>query len=134
MSHRSDEEAIRKIIERINENWLAARYEEIGRNIDPDAVVAPPGSPARIAGRDAYVASYREYDGMARTHEFRMETSQIDLIGDVAVAITPFFVDYEIAAGRYRESGREILVFRRNAGEWRVVWRTMLTDPPAAGG
>ncbi|HUP64095.1 MAG TPA: nuclear transport factor 2 family protein [Thermoanaerobaculia bacterium] len=132
MTQRPDEEAIREIIEKINESWLAGRYEEIGRNIDQDVVVAPPGSPARIAGRDAYVASYREYDEMARTHEFRMETSQVDVIGDVAVAITPFLVDYEMTAGRHRESGREILVFRRSGGEWRVVWRTMQTDPPPA--
>jgi len=130
----SDTEAIRQVIQQINESWLAKRYDEIGSFLVSDAVIALPGSTERVLGRDAYVRSYREYDDAAKTHEFRAETPQIDLIGDVAVAVCPFFIDYELQGKRYREGGKDLLVFRRFNDEWRVVWRTMKTEPAQSGG
>ena len=29
----------------------------------------------------------------------------------------------------YREKGSDILVFARNAGVWKVVWRTLVSEP-----
>lgn len=92
-------------------------------------VIAPPGSTERVSGRDAYVGSYRQYDDTATTHEFRAETPQIDIVGGVAVAVCPFFIDYELQGTRHRESGKDLLVFRRIDGEWRVIWRSMQTEP-----
>ena len=35
----------------------------------------------------------------------------------------------ELEGVTYREKGSDILVFARNAGEWKVVWRTLISEP-----
>jgi len=49
----------------------------------------------------------------------------IDIVGDVAIAVCPFFIVYELDGKVHRESGRDVLVFSRTARGWSVVWRTM---------
>ncbi len=124
----SDEEAIRRIVRQINELWLSKRYAAIGELLSEHAVIAPPGFDGRTRGREAYVQSYRAYDQAATTHEFAPDEPEIDIVGDVAVAVCPYLVVYELAGKTYRERGRDVLVFCRSAGEWRVVWRTMQTE------
>ncbi len=125
----SHEEAVRRVVRRIHELWLSKRYDEIGELLSEQVVIAPPGSGERIRGREAYVQSYREYDQAATTHEFSPGEPEIDIVGDVAIAVSPFSVVYEMNGETFRESGRDLLVFSRSADEWHVVWRTMQTDP-----
>jgi len=110
---------------------LSKRYAEIGELLSEDAVIAPPGFDGRIRGREAYVESYRAYDQAATTHEFSPGEPEIDIVGDVAVSVCPFSIVYELDGKTYREKGREVLVFSRSAGEWKVVWRTMQVESSA---
>lgn len=121
----SDEHEIQRVIQQINELWLSKRYNDIGKLISEDAVIAPPGFAERVRGREAYIQSYRDYDQAATTHEFSPGEPQIDMVGDVAIAIFPFFVVYELEGKTYHEKGRDLLVLSRMAGDWRVIWRTM---------
>jgi hypothetical protein len=116
---------IRQIIYRIHDLWLKKGYDEIGDLLLEDMVVAPPGFEKRIQGRQAYVQSYREYDQSAITREFTPGVPEIDVVGDTAVAVCPFYAVYEMKGQEYQEKGRDILVFSRAAGEWKVAWRTM---------
>jgi ketosteroid isomerase-like protein len=120
--------AIRQVIDRINDLWFKKRYDEIGDHLSEDVVIAPPGFGERIHGRDAYVQSYREYDQSAITSEFSPGEPEIDIVGDTAVAICPFYVVYELGGKKYQENGRDILVFSKSKGEWKVAWRTMQTE------
>lgn len=124
----TDEEAIRRVVQQINEFWLSKKYDEIGELLAEDAVVAPPGTNERVRGREAHIQSYREYDQMATTHEFSPGDPQIDIVGDVAVAQCPFSVVYELEGKTYREKGRDVLVLSRSAVQWKVVWRTVQID------
>lgn len=125
----SDQEAIRRVVQQIHEFWLNKRYDDIGDLLSEHVVIAPPGFTGRVRGRDAYVQSYRDYDQAATTHEFSPGEPEIDIVGDVAVAVCPFFVVYELESKTYREAGRDVLVLSRKAGKWSVVWRTMQTEP-----
>ena len=125
----ADRKAIRSAVEKINGLWLAGRYDEIGDFLADDVVVAPPGSDARVRGRAAYVQSYRDYDRAAVTKDFVPSEPQVDVVGDVAVAVCPFFIEYEMQGEVHREKGRDILVFIRAEGKWLVAWRTMQTEP-----
>ncbi len=124
-----DEEAIRNAVREINDHWRAGEYDRIGPRLAGDVIIAPPGFDRRVRGRDAYVQSYRDYDQAVRTLDFAAGEPQVDVVGDVAVAVTPFEVGYEVHGTRHRESGHDILVFSRRHGEWMVVWRTMQTTP-----
>jgi len=124
----SDEDEIRRVIRRINELWLSKKYDEIGELISEDAVIVPPGFTKRVRGREAYIQSYRDYDQAATTKELSPGEPQIDIMGDVAVAVCPFFIIYELESKTYREKGHDMLVLFRTEGNWRIVWRTMQTE------
>jgi hypothetical protein len=121
--------AILRIVNKINEGWLRQQYDEIGNCLADDVVIAPPGSGNRVKGRDAYVQSYRDYDAAAKTHEFVAEDPQIDILGDTAAVVCPFSITYEMNSKTYKERGRDILILARQGSEWRVVWRTMQSEP-----
>ena len=90
------EEAIRRVIQQINEDWSSKRYAEIGEHLAEQVVIAPPGLQERIRGREAYVQSYLEYDRAATTREFSPGEPEVDVIGEVAVSTYPFLVVYEL--------------------------------------
>ncbi|MCI0442562.1 nuclear transport factor 2 family protein [bacterium] len=124
-----DPESVLRVVNKINESWLAKNYDEIGSCLDDSVIIAAPGSNNRIKGREAYVQSYRDYDTVAKTLQFNTEEPQIDIIGDTAVAICPFDITYELKDKIYHERGSEILILVRKNSEWRVVWRTMQSEP-----
>ncbi len=129
----TDEEAVLHLVQEINERWLSKRYDEIGELLSKHAVIAPPGFDGRIRGREAYVQSYREYDQAATTLEFLSGELEIDIVEDVAIAVCPFFVAYELNGEEFRENGRDLLVLSRSTGEWRVMWRSMQTESAEQG-
>jgi ketosteroid isomerase-like protein len=126
MNAKSD---ILRIVNKIKESWLAKQYDEIANCLAEDVIMAAPGSSNRIKGKEAYILSYRDYDTVAKTHQFKSDEPQIDVIGDVAISITPFAIRYELKGNIYDERGRDILILARQDSEWRVVWRTMQTEP-----
>jgi ketosteroid isomerase-like protein len=125
----SERNAIVHVVNKINESWLAKNYNGIGSCLDDNVIMAAPGSTNRIKGREAYVQSYRDYDTVAKTLQFNIEEPQIDIIGDTAVTICPFDVTYELKGKIYHERGSDILILVRKNSDWRVVWRTMQSEP-----
>ena len=123
----TDKEAIRLVVHQLNEFWLGKKYDKIGELVSKNVVIATPGFNRRVNGREAYVQSYRDYDQMATTHEYSPGEPEIDIIGNMTVAVFSFLVAYELKGKTYREQGHDVLVLSRTAGEWRVVWRTMQT-------
>ena len=120
---------IRDIVTAINTAWTSGRYEEIGQHVSDQVVMAPPGLNGRVMGRDAYVASYRQFTEVARTRMFDPGVPRVDVIGDTAVATCPFTIGYEMEGVTYREKGFDILVFAFAGGAWKVVWRTLISEP-----
>jgi ketosteroid isomerase-like protein len=120
---------IRGIVAAITEAWRGGNYDAIGGYVDENVVMAPPGLEGRVLGRDAYVASFRQFAEVATTHEFSSETPRVDVVGATAVAVCPFTIGYELEGTMYREKGFDVLVFARVAGAWKVVWRTLMSEP-----
>lgn len=125
----TDQQAVQEVVREINEHWRAKRYDLIGALLGKDAVIASPGFEHRIRGREAYVQSYRDYDDTATTLEFDAGSPEVDVVDDVAVAVYPFHVIYEIGGTTFREHGHDVLVLSRTSGSWKVVWRTMQVNP-----
>jgi len=121
----SDHDAVREVVRAINDHWAAKRYDEIGRLVLDEAVIAVPGFGSRICGRGEYVRSYRTYDETVETREFLAEDAEVDVMGDVAVAVSRFRVVYVIGKETHRETGHDILVLSRSNAGWKVAWRTM---------
>ncbi|MEX2401239.1 MAG: nuclear transport factor 2 family protein [Rhodothermales bacterium] len=121
----TEHEAIRSAVRTMNERWRAKQYDRIGALLADGGTPAPSGFGSRVRGRGAYVQSYRDYDEAVTTLEFSAGGPEVDIVGDVAVAVCSFSVMYEIDGVTHREHGHDLLVFSRCAGEWKVVWRTM---------
>jgi uncharacterized protein (TIGR02246 family) len=120
---------IREIVRTINEAWRAGDYDAIGQYVAEHVVMAPPGFEGRVLGRQAYVASFRQFAEVAVTHDFTTGVPQVDVIGFTAVAVCPFAITYELEGRKFREEGSDILVFALAEAGWRIVWRTLVSEP-----
>jgi ketosteroid isomerase-like protein len=130
MSPMEDIRQIREIVAAINEAWVIGDYEAMSPYVAEHVVMAPPAlDDARVLGRAAFVASFRQFAEVAKTREFSSGVPRVDVIGDTAVATCPFTIAYELEGATYREKGFDMLVFSRGVGGWKVVWRTLISEP-----
>ena len=127
----TDVSPIRETVRGITAAWREGRLDDLSRFYRPDVVFVQPGLKARVEGREACVQSYRDFLAIATVHGYVEDEPLIDAFGETAVAATRFEIDYELATGRYREAGHDVLVLTRDEGEWRVAWRTLVPEPPA---
>jgi ketosteroid isomerase-like protein len=119
------------VLAEINRTWQSAAPDEIAELLEPyfteDVVVVAP-SLARVArGRAAVAASYGDFVRNAKVLELTIEEPQIDFAGDVAVATMAWRMRYEFGGRQSRERGHDTYVFRRDAGDWRICWRSLLS-------
>jgi ketosteroid isomerase-like protein len=119
------------VLKEINRIWQQEAPEEIARLIAPhltdDAVVVAP-SLARVArGREPVAASYADFVRSATILEVSIDEPEVDLCGDVAVATMPWRMRYEFGGRRSSERGYDTYVFLREAGRWRIFWRSMIS-------
>jgi uncharacterized protein DUF4440 len=125
----NDSDMIQQIIKNINQAWLMERFEELDQYLHPEVIYVQPKSAGRLEGRAACVSSYRDFVSQATIREYRDGQAQVNLFGSTAVATYPFHILYELAGESYRENGYDTLVFAKNEGVWRVVWRTIFINP-----
>jgi uncharacterized protein (TIGR02246 family) len=125
-----EQREIWELIRRSNRAWVAGAANEVAALFDEAAVVVAPGLQGRIAGRDQIVRSYEEYVHHARTHSFEELEHSIDVFGDLAVVAYRFDVRYTLndEDGERDETGQELLVLRRGAAGWKVIWRTQTLE------
>jgi uncharacterized protein (TIGR02246 family) len=131
--HSKDREAVRSLIQRINDAWRQGRLEELADYFHPDIVLVFPGFSGRGEGRAACVQSYVDFLGSATVHEYTESDHHIDVWGDTAVASYRFVMAWEMGGKHYREAGHDLFVFSRDQGQWRAVWRTLQSAPVAEG-
>jgi uncharacterized protein (TIGR02246 family) len=126
----SDVDDVRAVLDRISEAWQTRRYEDLSRLLAQDMVFALPGLTARLEGRDAIVASYREFMDRITLTSYREDEHSINVWGGMAVASFRWDMAWLAGGVPNHEIGRDIFAFR-HAGDagWIAVWRTMLLEP-----
>jgi ketosteroid isomerase-like protein len=124
-----DVKEIRDIVAAINAAWTGGQYDAIAPYVADHVVMAPPGEDTRVLGRDAYIASFRQFAEVATVKTFVPGTPRVDVVGNTAVAVCPFVIAYEMDRETYREQGTDLLVFARPLGQWKIVWRTVTSEP-----
>jgi ketosteroid isomerase-like protein len=124
-----DREEIRSLLGRINEAWLGGHAERLNEWFHEDVVVKGPDFKEMARGREACVRSYADFIRLAKVGDFRASEPVIDLIGDLAVVISPWEIDYSMNDRDYHECGRDLLVLAREGEGWRVAWRAVLSSP-----
>lgn len=126
-----DELAIRDLLSRINTAWLERRFDELTALFAEDIVLVAPGFAARLAGREASIETFREFMNRAAVTSYLEDDLRVSINGDTAVADFAWEMTWTDADTPHRQRGRDLFVFTRRQGEWRVVWRTLL--PFASG-
>lgn len=124
-----DRTAVRGVLDRVASAWQTGDRDTLVACLDERVVFTAPGFQARIDGRDACIESYREFTARATLHEYVQQEPSIELWGNTAVATYPWTMTWESGGKIHRESGHDVLVFRRATGEppaWCVVWRTIV--------
>jgi ketosteroid isomerase-like protein len=124
-----DQEQIRSLLSTINEAWLKGHTERLNECFRDDAVVKGPDLQEMARGREACVKSYADFIRTAIVKEFQAFEPVIDLFSNVAVVTSPWEITYSMNDRDYHESGRDLLVFIREVGKWRVAWRSVLSSP-----
>lgn len=110
------------LVEAMDRCWLDNRLDDLRTYIADDVVFVAPGG-ARVAGIDAAIESYREFLSRCTVERFEPSGHTVTLRGDAAVVEYGWSMGWRDGATRHDDSGREVVVFARRRGEWKLVWR-----------
>ena len=116
---------LKAAVARMNQSWLAGRFDELKDFFHPDVVLVHPKFSQRTVGRDSLVASYVDFSKQATIESFEADEAQADVTGDIAVTVCPWRMKYTFENSSFDESGWDLLVWNRRDGRWVVVWRTV---------
>ena len=124
---------VREVLARITDAWRRGQPEAMEPLLHPNVVMVRPDFSGRLEGRDAFIASFRDFARKARVNEYLPGNIQVDGDSTTAVAQYPFEMVYERDGGRWRSTGWDIWAFSRDGDNWIAVWRTMqaLAEQPA---
>jgi uncharacterized protein (TIGR02246 family) len=122
----SDIQTLKQAIHDLNQAWWKEDFDKLASYFHPEVVFTSPDFKAEIKGRDACLQTYKEYTEQAQTHGLDIMDERIQLQGDVAVVSYHYVIDFETAEKRYQESGRDIMVFKKEDNQWLVIWRGMV--------
>ena len=120
---------VRNVLWRLNAAWREGRPEAMAPLLHPDVVIVPPGFTMTVRGREACVASYREFATRAEVTEYRVREPRIEVFGETAIATTGFEIAFAMEGRSYREAGHDVWVFVREGGAWLGIWRTLVVGP-----
>jgi uncharacterized protein (TIGR02246 family) len=124
-------EDVRQVVERINDAWRSGRPDGLAAYFHPDIVIVGPDYQEMGRGREACVASYRDFLGSAVVRAYRESGLVVRQWGTTAVATYGWEMDYEQGGQLHREAGTDLFVFARQGDAWLAVWRAVTFGPKA---
>jgi hypothetical protein len=131
---RGDErDAVAATLRRINDAWTVRDPAEMAHELHDRVAFVQPGFASRLDGRDAAIEGYREFLGSAILHSYTEHDLAIDVVGDTAVAVYRYEIDWEQDGVRHLETGHDLFVFTRADDAWQAAWRTVVPGPALDG-
>ncbi|HEY5644639.1 MAG TPA: nuclear transport factor 2 family protein [Pseudomonadales bacterium] len=120
-------EEIRRFLVALNQTWQQGALDALAAYYHPDVVLLPPDLGPAIRGRDAVVASYREFLQAAQLERFEPTSLEVFSFpgshGGSHVAHLNFEVDYTLAGERYLEKGLEVYAVQETDVGLQIIWR-----------
>ena len=121
--------AVRAATARINAAWRERRYDDLCQMFAEDMVFTLPGFSGLLQGREAIVASYREFNERVTLTSYREEQLVVHVWGDTAVASYRWDMAWLAGGVPNHETGQDVFAFRHHTnGAWLAIWRTMTFD------
>lgn len=131
MAEKDSADAVRDLLSRLNNTWIHKRGEEMTKGLSEsfaeDIVMRGPGFALAGRGRDLAVQSYRDFVTQAQIKNVSLETPEIDVMADTAVAQYKWEMTYVLSGQEYTDHGHDLFVLSQRSGHWIVVWRALLT-------
>ena len=119
---------IQGVVTEINQAWLKGRVDDLNQIFHEDMVIVGPDFQELSRGKASCVKSYRDFLAQAQIIDYRDSEAIVDDWIAVAVATSPWEMTYELGGRRYRESGHDTFVFKKEQGRWQAIWRLMTVD------
>lgn len=125
MSHTAEQEAVIATIRAINAAWRFNELEALDDLLHENVVFNAPGFAAEIRGREACIASYREFVTNAEVKDYEEKDYVVDVWGKTAICRYTFVVSYELQGNSHEDTGIDAFIMSRESGAWRALWRQM---------
>src|SRR5262245_35147028 len=91
----NEDKKIEQLIGEFNRTWMDGRLDDLSVFFDERVVAIVPNG-GRVEGREAMVASFRQFLAMAKVDDFQVIGVGVDVFDSTAVARFGFVVRYEI--------------------------------------
>ncbi|MEO0425060.1 MAG: nuclear transport factor 2 family protein [Pseudomonadota bacterium] len=112
-------------IRALNDAWLQRRWDDLAAYFDEQVVMLMPFGDEKLEGREAMMASYREFVDAATDIQLTINSIDTQDYGPTAVCHMSFEVDFTLDGEREKSEGLEVYVLHADPGQPpRVVWRT----------
>jgi uncharacterized protein (TIGR02246 family) len=121
-------DAVRAVAARISAAWQERRYDDLGDLFAEDMAFTFPGMAGRVEGRDAIVASYREFMDRITLTSYVEDPLVVQVWGDTAVAGFRWEMAWLAGGVPNQATGHDVFAFRLTERGWRAIWRTMSFD------
>ena len=115
------------IVRAINRTCMEGKgFDKIAPFFHEDFTVVHPRFAARARGRDASLKTYEDACSQMTFEKLDASEEQIDVYGSTAVLSYKYDCIWEFKGRRLEDDGRELLVFVKDEGDWKVAWRTVM--------
>src|ERR1051325_5475571 len=85
---------LKATIEQINRVTMRGVTEDLSREFHEQVVFVSPDFTHKVQGRDACLATYRDFASLADVQEFKPGDPDVQVVTDTAVAPPPFDIRY----------------------------------------
>jgi hypothetical protein len=116
---------ILNIVQAFNQSWMAGEFDRLGQYLHPNVVFAHTAAADRVRGQENCLAAFSDLFTHARTQAYDVRNEKVEVWGKTAVASYEFVLNYRMADRDFQKTGRDILVFNLDRGDWKVVYRTV---------
>ncbi len=112
-------------IRALNDAWLHRRWDDLAACYDEQVVMLMPFGDETLEGREAMLASYREFLDAATDITLTINSIDTQDYGNTAVCHMSFEVSFAMGGEHETSEGLEVYVLHADPGKPpRVVWRT----------
>lgn len=119
---------IEKFIEQFSQSWMFGDLEKTGDLLSENVVFLAPDLKTEIGGRAKCLQSFAEYLEKAKTKTFEVSNKKIHVWGNTSTVVIDYYVEYELGGQDYKENGTEFWTLQKQKGEWKLVWRALVSS------
>lgn len=123
---------VERTVRKMNRCWTSGWNEpEFRQYIHPDAVAITPTIPERLAGREAYVAGWRDFCEAAVIHEWRETDHKVQIYAGGKSAVITYLFSITFVMGGLKQTmrGRDMFFLVKEGRKWLVAADQFSPEP-----